>query len=283
MTYPPGSPGYPPAQQPTTQFSAPTQQFGKVAGARPPAAAAGPSKLPVYLLAAVAVLGLPYTCSASARCSTAECGLLQRRTLLDLGVRRRRSLAGLIAGVGLLPKQKAPPALVAVLSVLALPAGDRRSCSPRRRVSASTGALYLIIAFSVLQAIVAVAVLLFDAGVIAPPAPQPKYEQRSSTASTAAPDQYYGQHAQHQGRRHAAAPAASGLSVAVRRRLLGWSAVRRVTRRSASRAARRRRRPVSRPTASRRAVAAPRRPTRRSPAQPQSVASSSKQSGTSPS
>ena len=29
MTYSPGSPGYPPAQQPTTQFS-PTQQFGKV-------------------------------------------------------------------------------------------------------------------------------------------------------------------------------------------------------------------------------------------------------------
>ena len=29
MTYPPGSPGYPPAQQPTTQFVAPTQQFGK--------------------------------------------------------------------------------------------------------------------------------------------------------------------------------------------------------------------------------------------------------------
>ncbi len=30
MTYPPGSPGYPPAQQPTTQFARPTQQFGKL-------------------------------------------------------------------------------------------------------------------------------------------------------------------------------------------------------------------------------------------------------------
>ena len=30
MTYPPGSPGYPPAQQPTSQFAAPTQQFGKL-------------------------------------------------------------------------------------------------------------------------------------------------------------------------------------------------------------------------------------------------------------
>ena len=30
MTYPPSGSGYPPGQQPTTQFSAPTQQFGKV-------------------------------------------------------------------------------------------------------------------------------------------------------------------------------------------------------------------------------------------------------------
>ena len=30
MTYSPGSQGYPPAQQPTTQFAAPTQQFGKI-------------------------------------------------------------------------------------------------------------------------------------------------------------------------------------------------------------------------------------------------------------
>src|SRR5687768_7074628 len=59
MTYPPGSPGYPPAQQPTTQFAAPTQQFGKVPETAPAAPAAeGPSKLPLYLTAAVAALGL---------------------------------------------------------------------------------------------------------------------------------------------------------------------------------------------------------------------------------
>src|SRR6185436_1604306 len=90
MTYPPGSPGYPPAQQPTTQFAAPTQQFGRLPEPATPAAE-GPSKLPVYLLAAVAAL--------------------------DLGV-VASLLAGLIAGVGLVPKQKAAPALVAVLSVL---------------------------------------------------------------------------------------------------------------------------------------------------------------------
>ena len=58
MSYPqgaPGGPGYPPAQQPTTQFSAPTQQFAKIGESDP--AAAGPSKLPGYLSAAVAALG----------------------------------------------------------------------------------------------------------------------------------------------------------------------------------------------------------------------------------
>ena len=63
MTYPPSSSGYPSSQQPTTQFSAPTQQFGKVdqPSAQAPASAAaatGPSKLPFILLAAIAVLGL---------------------------------------------------------------------------------------------------------------------------------------------------------------------------------------------------------------------------------
>ena len=56
MTYPPSSSGYPPSQQPTTQFSAPTQQFGKPdqpSAQSPAATAAGPSKLPFILLAAV--------------------------------------------------------------------------------------------------------------------------------------------------------------------------------------------------------------------------------------
>ena len=38
--------------------------------------------------------------------------------------------------------------------------------------------LYLIIAFTLVQAIVAVAALLFDAGVITAPAPKPSYEQQ---------------------------------------------------------------------------------------------------------
>ena len=115
MTYPPGSPGYPPAQQPTTQFAAPTQQFGRLPEPATPAAE-GPSKLPVYLLAAVAALGLAVYVSSYGPLFQAGADFFTP-TLLDLGV-VASLLAGLIAGVGLVPKQKAAPALVAVLSVL---------------------------------------------------------------------------------------------------------------------------------------------------------------------
>src|SRR6202171_3245470 len=49
MTYSQGSPGYPPGQ-PTTQFAAPTQQFGQIES--------GLSKVPLYLTIAIAALGL---------------------------------------------------------------------------------------------------------------------------------------------------------------------------------------------------------------------------------
>ena len=174
MTYPPGSPGYPPAQQPTTQFAAPTQQFGRLPEPATPAAE-GPSKLPVYLLAAVAALGLAVYGSSYGPLFQAGADFFTP-TLLDLGV-VASLLAGLIAGVGLVPKQKAAPALVAVLSVLGFLLSVAIVLTAPQGVSIEWG-LYLIIAFSVVQAIVAVAVLLFDAGVIAPPAPRPRYEQQ---------------------------------------------------------------------------------------------------------
>ena len=83
----------------------------------------------------------------------------------------RRSLAALLAGVCLVPKQKPRPALLAVLSVLAFLLVIAIVLTAPEGVSIDWG-LYLIIAFSVFQAIVAVAVLLFDADVITPPAPQ---------------------------------------------------------------------------------------------------------------
>ena len=192
MTYPPGSPGYPPAQQPTTQFAAPTQQFGKVPDAGP-AAAEGPSKLPVYLTAAAAALGLALYLSSFGPLFTAG-GDFFTPTLLDLGV-VAALLAALIAGVGLLPKQKATPALVAVLSVLGFLLVILIVLTLPEGVTIDWG-LYLIIAFGVLQAIVAVAALLFDTGVITQPAPKPRYEQQYGQYG--GPGQYYGQ-PQHQG------------------------------------------------------------------------------------
>ena len=142
MSYlnPPGSPGYPPAQQPTTQFAAPTQQFGKLPDAAP--AAEGPSKLPVYLTAAVAALGLAVYLSSYGPLSPAR-----RRTpafsptLLDLGV-----VASLLGRFD----RRCQPAAQAEGCARAgggavgtgLPARDQRSCSARRRgVDDRVGAL----------------------------------------------------------------------------------------------------------------------------------------------
>ncbi len=215
MTYPPGSPGYPPAQQPTTQFTAPTQQFVKAEPA--PAAPAGPSQLPMYLTAAVVVLGLAVYLSSFGPLFTSGADFFTP-TLLDLGVVAAIA-AGLIAGVSLLPKQKALPALVAVLSVLAFLLVIAIVLTAPDGVSIDWG-LYLIIAFTVIQAIVAVAVLLFDAGVITPPAPKPpRYDQQyGQYGGPGAP--YYGQLPHGGPPQHAAAAgpcAASAVSVALRR------------------------------------------------------------------
>src|ERR1700759_1492136 len=106
MTYPPGNPGYPPAQQPTTQFAAPTQQFGKLPEPAPtpaPASAAeGPSKLPVYLTAAVAALGLAVYLSSYGPLFASAGAEMFTPTLLDLGV-VASLLGALIAGVALVP------------------------------------------------------------------------------------------------------------------------------------------------------------------------------------
>jgi hypothetical protein len=198
MTYPPGSPGYPPTQQPTNQFSAPTQQFGK-ASEPAPSAAEGPSQLPMYLTGAVAVLGLAAYLSSFGPLFTATADFFTP-TLLDLGV-VASLLAALLAGVGLLPKQKARPAAIAVLSVLSFLLVIAIVLTAPDGVSVDWG-LYLIIAFTVLQAIVGVAVLLFDAGVLTAPVSRPKYEQQQQYGQYGGPGSgpYYGQ--AHQGGSH---------------------------------------------------------------------------------
>jgi hypothetical protein len=100
-------------------------------------------------------------------------------------------LGALIAGVGLLPKQKTAPALVAVLSVLAFLLVIAIVLTAPSGVDIKWG-LYLIVAFSVVQAIAAVAALLYDAGVLTPPAPRPRYEPQQY-GQYGAPGPYYGQ------------------------------------------------------------------------------------------
>lgn len=199
MTYPPGSPGYPAAQQPTNQFSAPTQQFGKVAEASAAGGDAAASKLPVYLTAAVAALGIAVYLSSFGPLFTAGADFFTP-TLLDLGV-VSSVLAALIAGVSVLPRQRTFPAILAVLSVLGFLLVIAIVLTAPTGVSIDWG-LYLIIAFSVLQAIIAVAVLLFDSGILTPPAPRPKYEQQQ---------QPYGQYGGYYGQPPHAGPPPQGI------------------------------------------------------------------------
>lgn len=196
MSYPPGphgSPGYPPAQQSTHQFAAPTQQFGKPDPAVPGAA----SKLPVYLAAAVAVLGLAVYLSSFAPLFT-----ISASDYPDLGSVSGSSfglvlavgasvLAGLFAAASLLPKQAVSAAVVAVLSVAAFLLVIAEVINRPSGASIDWG-LYLIIAFTLLQAVVAVAALLLESGVISAPTPRPKYDQQQY-GQYGAPGQYYGQ------------------------------------------------------------------------------------------
>jgi hypothetical protein len=180
MTYQPGYPSAPP--QP--QYAAPTQQFDRAPEA---AAPAGPSKLPLYLGIAVAVLGFAVYLSAFAPVFGSG-GFGEPTFFLVIAP----VLAGLLAGVSLLPKQDDKSAVAAVLAVLGflllilVVLGDGPTID---------WGFYLFIVFTVLQAIAAVAKLLLDAGIITAPAPKPKYEQ-PAYGHYGPPAGYYGQQPQ---------------------------------------------------------------------------------------
>lgn len=209
MSYPsgpPSSPGYPPAQQPTTQFSAPTQQFGR--SQEPgPSAANGANKLPMYLAVAVALLGLAVYLSSFAPLFTISAsdypglGSVSGSTfglVLAVGA---SILAGLLAATSLLPRQPAFTSVYAVLAVAAFLLVIAEVINKPSGAAIDWG-LYLILAFSLLQAIVAVAALLFESGVISPPAPRPKYDQPYGQ-QYGGPGQYYSQsHGQSHGQLH---------------------------------------------------------------------------------
>lgn len=214
MTYPPNSSGYPPSQQPTTQFAAPTQQFGKIeqpgaygrsgeTGAQAPAAA-GPSKLPFFLLAAVAALGLLVYLF-----SFGEVFTIESTDFPQMGSASGTSqgvvmavvaalLSGLLAATSLLPKQKPPIGVIAAIAVLSFLLVIAEVIQKPEGVSIGW-ALYVLIVLTFVQSAVAIGALLLDAGIISAPAPKPKYERQPNYGPYGQPNQYYGQHAPHQG------------------------------------------------------------------------------------
>lgn len=199
MTYSPGSPGYPPANQPTTQFSAPTQHFGKPDLGQ--SGAEGPSKLPAYLLMAVAALGLLIYLAnfgpifqVTASDFLGQGGTVSGSTL-GIGIAVIAGLlAGLLAAVSLLPKQRNHVAVVAAISLLSFLLVIAELIN--KPSEASIGwALYVLIALTLLQAASAIASLLYDSGILSPPTPRPKYDQSQQQYGQygGAPASYYGQ------------------------------------------------------------------------------------------
>lgn len=177
MTYPPSNPGYPAPQPPG--YGAPAPSY--------PAPAAGPNRLPVYLTAAVVGLGLAAYLASFGPLLTINTDIgpfggaeftasgLSYWTVAGL-------LAALLAAVSLLPKGaraaagRPYTAVIAVSAVLAVLLVVAQVIN--RPAGFSIGwALWLVLVFTVLQAVAAVTALLFESGVLNAPAPRPRYEQ----------------------------------------------------------------------------------------------------------
>jgi Family of unknown function (DUF5336) len=171
MTYPPGSPGYPPAQSSGSYAAPAAPSFNK--------GDEGESNLKQYLTIGVLVLGLAiYLVSYGpmiTRILPNGDELVESGSTLPVDL---ALLAGLLAGVSLLPKAKNFAGVVAAVASL----GGLLLIEDTIGASGRGWALWIAVGAGVVQAVLAISALLLDAGVIAPPAPRPKY------------DQYYGQY-----------------------------------------------------------------------------------------
>jgi Family of unknown function (DUF5336) len=187
MTYPPGNPGYPPAQSPGSYGAPAASSFAKPEDAE--------NNLKHYLTIAVAVLGvLTYLASyfpMVSRLLPNGDELVEKGSTLPVDL---VLLAGLLAAVNLLPKAKNFLSAVTAVSVLGalLLIQDTIDASDRG------AGLWIAVTAGVVQAGVATAALLLDAGVITAPAPRPKY------------DQYYGQYGGYYGQQQQAPYQQSG-------------------------------------------------------------------------
>mgnify|MGYP003609465185 CR=1 FL=1 len=169
MTYPPNNPGYPAPQQP---------------GGFPPGAPAypvpaGPSRLPASLTGAAAALGLAaYFASFGPLLRiNADIGPFGGAQFTASGLSYwtvAALVAAVLAAVGLLPKAKSYTPIVAVAAVLGVLLVIGQIINRPNGFSVGW-ALWLVLVFTVLQAAAAVTALLFESGVLNPPAPRPQY------------------------------------------------------------------------------------------------------------
>lgn len=167
MSYPPGSPGYQSAQPPGP-YGASNPSFAKPADSV--------SRLPQYLQAAVAVLGLAtYLASFGQMLTLSDGGIVGLTGNAGPAV-LFAVLAALLAVVGLLPKARNYTAIVAVLAVLAALLAIKRIISAGDNGYSVGWALWLVLAFIIMQAVAAASGLLLDAGVVTAPVARPKYD-----------------------------------------------------------------------------------------------------------
>lgn len=180
MTYPPGNPGYPPAQSPGSYGAPASTSFAKSEDAE--------TNLKHYLTIAVAVLGvLTYLASYFPMVSRVLPNgdeLVEKGSTLPVDL---VLLAGLLAGMSLLPKAKNYFTVVAGVSLL----GALLLCQDTIGATGRGSGLWIAVTAGVVQAALAISALLLDAGVITAPAPRPKY------------DQYYGQYGGYYGQQQA--------------------------------------------------------------------------------
>lgn len=198
MTHQPHNPGYPTPQQPGGPggFSGPGG-YGPMPGAVPPPArrTGGPSKLPIFLSAGVAVLGLlAYLASFgplfNINTSIGPFGGAEL-TASGLGYWTMAALiAALLAAAGLVVKGKSYSHIVAVAAVFALLLVVAQIVERPNGVSVGW-AMWLALLLTLLQAGVAVGALLLESGVITAPAPRPRIDAYGPYGPP--PVGYYGQ------------------------------------------------------------------------------------------
>jgi Family of unknown function (DUF5336) len=184
MTYPPSSPGYPPAQSPGSYGASSAPSFTKSDD--------GESNLKLYLTIGVVALGLAsYLLSYGpmiTRILPNGDELVESGSTLPIDL---ALLAALLAGVSLLPKAKNYAAVVTAVAAL----GGLLLIEDTIGASGRGWALWFALGCGVIQAVLAFSTLLLDAGVITPPAPRPKYDQYGHYGQYGS---YYGQQGPYQ-------------------------------------------------------------------------------------